>query len=381
MKILITATYFHPYSSGLSVYALRLARALASLGHEVCVVTSRYNKHLPSDECLDGVRVVRADVGMKLSKGVLMPGLPKVAKRWISWADVVNVHLPQFEAFVYARLARKLKKPLVVTYHCDLVMTGSWFGKLAGWGANLLSEAALAQADVIVQNTLDYAQSSRTLKKHLAKVVEVPTPVVLQEPSPEKGELSHREFGLGMNDKVIGLAGRVAREKGYEILAEALPVILAKYPTARVVHAGSWKGVIGEEDYQAKLEQLIRPFGEKWKSLGFLTDEAFLRFLAACDVLVVSSLNPTESFGIVQIEALSQGTPVVASDLPGVRQPVLRTGLGRIVPFRDAGALAEAIIEVLDQGRDARKLPLEYLTQFRHDKVALRYQDIFETLV
>jgi glycosyltransferase involved in cell wall biosynthesis len=152
-----------------------------------------------------------------------------------------------------------------------------------------------------------------------------------------------KKFGLSDNDKVLGLAGRVASEKGYEYLAQALPLVWEKYPTARVVHAGSWKGVIGEEAYLAKVEAMIRPFGDKWKSLGFLSDEEFMRFFAACDVLVFSSLNATESFGIVQIEAMSKGTPVVASDLPGVRQPVLQTGMGRIVPVRDPAALAEGI--------------------------------------
>jgi len=139
--------------------------------------------------------------------------------------------------------------------------------------------------------------------------------------------------------------------------------------------------VIGEEAYLAKVEALIRPFGDKWKSLGFLSDEDFMHFFAACDLLVYSSLNATESFGIVQIEAMSQGTPVVASDLPGVRQPVLQTGLGRIVPVRNAAALAEGIISVLDESGEARIIPEFYLKQFEQKKVAERYQEIFVSLV
>ncbi len=381
MKVLITSTYFHPYSSGLSVYALRLARGLVGLGHEVCVLTSQYDKKLASEENLDGVKIVRVKVGMKLSKGVLMPGLPVQAKRWVDWADVVNVHMPQFEAFVVARLAKRLKKPLVVTYHCDLVMSGGWFSRLAGWGTNLLGKQMLKQAQVIVQNTLDYARHSSVLQAYLDKVLEVPTPVVFLEFTPGEKLDFRKKFGLAETDKVLGLAGRVASEKGYEYLAESLPLVWKKYPTARVVHAGSWKGVIGEEAYLAKVEAMIRPFGEKWKSLGFLSDEDFLRFFAACDLLVFSSLNATESFGIVQIEAMSQGTPVVASDLPGVRQPVLQTGLGRIVPVRDASALAEVILSVLDESDDAWLIPESYLKKFGQEKVAERYQEIFASLV
>lgn len=381
MKVLITSTYFHPYSSGLSVYALREARGLVGLGHEVCVLTSQYDPKLALEESLDGIKIVRVKVGMKLSKGVLMPGLRAQAKRWIQWADVVNIHMPQFESFVLARLAKQLRKPLVVTYHCDLVMSGSWFSQLAGWGTNLLGKQALQQARVIVQNTLDYARQSRVLTHFLEKTVEVPTPVVFLEANPDDGRAFRERFSLAESDKILGLAGRVASEKGYEYLAQALPLVWEKYPTVRVVHAGSWKGVIGEETYLAKVEEMIRPYGEKWKSLGFLSDEDFMRFFAACDLLVFSSLNATESFGIVQIEALSQGTPIVASDLPGVRQPVLQTGLGRIVPVRDAAALAQGIISVLDAGENARIIPRSYLAQFEQEKVAERYQEIITALV
>lgn len=381
MKILLTATYFHPYSSGLSVYALRIARGLVANGHEVCVITSQYDRRLVTEENLDGIKIVRVKVGMKLSKGVLLPGLKTIANKWVAWADVVNVHMPQFESFVFACLARQMKKPLVVTYHCDLVMSGNWFSRLAGWGTNFLGKQALKQAKVIVQNTLDYARHSNVLKAYLEKVVEVPAPVVFLESPREDKKAIRERFGLAESDRVLGLAGRVASEKGYEYLAQAFPTVWQKYPTARVVHAGSWKGVIGEEVYLARVEEMIRPFGEKWESLGFLSDEDFMRFFAACDLLVFSSLNATESFGIVQIEALSQGTPVVASDLPGVRQPVLQTGIGRIVPMRDAAALAQAIISVLDKGSEARIIPGSYLKQFEQEKVAERYQEIFASLV
>ena len=381
MKVLITCTYFYPYSSGLSVYALRLAQGLVALGHDVCVLSSQYDQKLSSEENLDGVKIVRVKVGMKLSKGVIMPGLRVQAKKWIAWADVVNIHMPQFESFLIATLAKQLGKPVVVTYHCDLVMSGGWFSRLAGWGTNLLGKQTLSQARVIVQNTLDYARHSKVLKPYLDKVVEVPTPVVFLETALGEMKALRERFGLDENDKVLGLAGRVATEKGYEYLAQALPLVWQKYPAARVVHAGSWKGVIGEEAYLAKVEKLIEPFGDKWKSLGFLSDDDFMRFFATCDLLVFSSLNATESFGIVQIEAFSQGTPVVASDLPGVRQPVLQTRIGRIVPVRDSAALAQGIISVLDDGDEARIIPESYLKQFEQEKVAERYQEIFASLV
>jgi hypothetical protein len=65
-------------------------------------------------------------------------------------------------------------------------------------------------------------------------------------------------------------------------------------------------------------------------------------FFAACDVVVVPSLNSTETFGLVQVEAMLCGTPSIASDLPGVRRPPRMTGMGEVVPIGDSSALAEA---------------------------------------
>lgn len=378
----MSCSYFEPYKSGLSIYALRVARALVALGHEVTVLTSQYEQSLALEEDLAGLRVVRVPVSMRLSKGVIMLSLAKVAKKWVQWADVVNLHLPQFESFVLSRLAKRLGKPLVVTYHCDIVAGGSWFEKLAVWGTSLLGRISLKRADLIVQNTMDYAQHSPVLKHYLDKTIEIPTPVNVSTVSDESVRDFRSRIGLAEDDVVLGLAGRVAREKGYEYLVEALPAILAQVPEARVVHAGSWKGVIGEEAYQERINAMVEGLGDRWMSTGYLSDEDFLAFFAACDVLVFSSLNSTESFGIVQIEALSQGTPIVASDLPGVRQPVLKTGMGRIVPLRDGEVLAAAIVDVLrDKKAGKFGIPNNYIGEFSQKKVALRYLEAFERLL
>ena len=383
MKILISSTYFEPYKSGLSIYALRLARGLVERGHEVVVLSSWYQDGLAREALLDGIRVVRVPVGWRLSKGVIMPSLRRVAEPWVRWADVVNLHLPQFESFVLSALAKRMGKPLVVTYHCDIVAGASLFEKLAVWGTSLLGRLSLRWADVIVQNTLDYASSSPVLSHYLSKTIEIPTPVNVSTVSDDEVASFKVRFGIASDDIVLGLAGRVAREKGYEYLLEALPLVLEAFPNARVVHAGAWKGVIGEEAYQARITEMASGFGEKWMSTGYVSDADFLAFFAACDVLVFSSLNSTESFGIVQIEALSQGTPIVASDLPGVRQPVLRTGMGRIVPIRDGNALASAIIDVLSERADGarREIPHTYLADFSQEQVALRYEKEFERLI
>jgi len=380
MKILISSTYFHPYSSGLSVYALRLMEGLADLGHEVVVLTSQYKKELELSERFGKALIVRVPVAAKVSKGVLMPTLPKVAEQLIEWADVVNIHLPQFEGVLLSRIAKKMGKPVLATYHCDLVMKGA-LNKVAGSVTTMLGNEVLKNANIIVQNSLDYAENSPVLMRYLGKIVEVPTPVTVQTLPKKSADSFRHKFGIKNNEKVIGLAGRVATEKGFEYLVMAMPAILAAYPQARIVHAGSWKSVVGEEKYQKLIERFIRPLGDKWDALGYLDDKDFEAFFAACDVLVFSSLNATESFGIVQIEAMAQGTPVVASDLPGVRQPVLQTGLGKLVPLRDSDAIAQAVIEILRKSEAGRFIPSDYLVKFQQAEVAKHYESLISLLV
>ena len=382
MKILISSTYFLPYSSGLSVYALRLAEGLSDLGHEIVVLTSQYNDELQRLEDQGKFQIVRVPVMAKLSKGVLMPGLGKAARKWIAWANVVNLHLPQFESLLLSRIAQQFGKPVLVTYHCDLVAsTGGALDKLAVLVTTAIGKKVIADSSLVVQNSLDYAENSPVLSQYLEKVVAVPTPVNAQKVSADRLAAFYEKYDIKKDEKVIGLAGRVATEKGYEYLAMALPAILEAYPEARVVHAGTWKSVVGEQAYQAQVESYIQPFGQKWISLGYLSDNEFEAFFAACDVLVFSSLNATVSFGIVQIEAMTQGTPVVASDLPGVRQPVSQTGLGIIVPIRDPGAIAKSVIEIFRAGEKARFVPAEFLQKFQQESVARHYEELTRLLV
>ena len=120
LKVLIVLTYYRPHTSGLTIYAERLARGLAARGHEVTILTSRYARDLPKTEEAAGVRVVRAPVLFRISKGVIMPTFGWLAWKLVRRADVLSLHLPQFDAAGVAMRGRWLKKPTVITYHCDL---------------------------------------------------------------------------------------------------------------------------------------------------------------------------------------------------------------------------------------------------------------------
>ena len=132
MRILIALTYYRPHYSGLTLYAEREARALAARGHQVTILTSRFDDQLPAREITDGVEIVRPKVRLRVSKGVIMPSLPVIAWSLIRKADVVHLHVPQLDAALIAIMARLAGKPVVLTYHCDLLLPG---GRAELWRA------------------------------------------------------------------------------------------------------------------------------------------------------------------------------------------------------------------------------------------------------
>ena len=350
MKILIALTYYQPHKSGLTVYAVRQARALAELGHEVTVLTSQYDRSLPTSEISDGVKVIRVPVSFRLSKGVVMPRMPLKAWQLIGDVDVVNLHVPQMDAALLALLSKLRKKPVMLTYHCDLQMPMGWFNQVAGWAANLANRIAAALADVIVHNTRDFAEHSPFLQRYLDKLTVIQPPIIGTPVEDSDLDTFRRKYDIKPGRRIIGMVARLATEKGVEYLVQAMPKVLETQPDAQVIFVGEYLHVFGEQAYREKLLPLIDALGDHWTFLGVVSEADKSAFYHVCDVLVLPSINSTESFGMVQVEALTCGTPVVATDLPGVRQPVCTTGLGRIVPVMDAPALGEAILKLLESG-------------------------------
>lgn len=129
MKILTVLTYYRPHTSGLTIYAERLARAFARRGHQVTVMTTQYDPSLLLEETLDGVRIIRIPVAARISKGVIAPTFGWVATKLVAQHDVVQMHLPQFDAPGVAGRARLLRKPAVLTYHCDLLLPPGFFNR------------------------------------------------------------------------------------------------------------------------------------------------------------------------------------------------------------------------------------------------------------
>lgn len=378
MKFLIELTYYRPHTSGLTIYAERLARALVKRNHAVTILTSQYDQQLPAKENIDGVNIVRVPVLMRISKGVVMPSFGLVAQKLIMEHDVLSLHLPQLDAAGLAFRGRIFKKPTIITYHCDLRMPPGAISWAANQSVNLMNNLAALFTHRIVAYTQDYADNSSYLKKYSHKIRIIPPPVEL--PNVTQNQILKFNYinNPTKHHPIIGIAARFASEKGIEVLLKSLDSIIQKYPNAQVWFAGPYRNIIGEEIYLERLSPVIAKFENSghWKFLGLLNPEQMAAFYPNLDVLVLPSLNSTESFGLVQIEAMMNGIPVVASDLPGVRQPVKMHNFGKIFLVGDSSALTNSITDLLEHPIKGKINSLEIKNHYSPDSIVTEYENL-----
>ena len=383
MKILTVLTYYRPHTSGLTIYAERLARAFVRRGHEVTVMTTQYDPSLPREEIMDGVKIIRVPVAVRVSKGVIAPTFGSVATTLVRAHDVVQMHLPQFDAPGVALRGRFFGKPAVLTYHCDLLLPPGFFNRFVNMVVDFQNNMAGLFSNHIVTYTQDYADNSPYLSRFASKLTPILPPVELPTPPPGAVQAFAETHQTKARHPVIGMVTRFASEKGVEVLLDALPTILQKYPNAQVLYAGQHQNVMGEQAYFDRLIPKIREYESSghWKFLGNLTPVQLAALYPNLDVLTVPSLNSTEAFGLVQIEAMMNGVPCVPSALPGVRQPVTMHGMGRVARIGDAADLAESILTVLNEPQKFKGDVASIQKSYNPDSIAQEYEKLFAKLM
>jgi glycosyltransferase involved in cell wall biosynthesis len=217
-----------------------------------------------------------------------------------------------------------------------------------------------------------------TRSPHRGKVRIILPPVVIPDPTPAGVAALRARIGLKEDERVIGFAARFAFEKGAGYLMNAIPYILKEFPKIRLLFAGPYgKDVIGETIWD-DMQPLIKQYAPYLHFLGTLNPAQMADFFTVCDVITVASINKTESFGLVQVEAFMCGTPVVATNLPGVRVPVTMTGMGEIVPIVDAAGLAAGVIKVLRDRPVYVKPRTEIMRTFELAATVDAYERLFE---
>jgi len=372
----VTAT-FPPYLAGTGNVCYYSARELARLGHDVTVFTSSHGFG-PFDSPAD-VRVCRLPTPLRLGNAPLVPGLLKVGG-----FDLIHLHLPFIFGSELTWLNARIRGiPYVCTYHNDLIGFSYRRPLFYVYQASIL-RLVIRDAARFLPTTVDYVRASRIggLIQQLGdRVVEVPNGVdtVLFQPDIDCRTLQSL-YGLDNEDSIVLFVGALDRAhhfKGVGILFKALARLKDDRVKALVVGGGELL------DYYRRQAQRLG-VGDRVIFVGQVPQKELPRYYALCKCLVLPSTS-TESWGIVLLEAMACGKPVVASSLPGVRA-VVNDGVDGLLVQPASVADLQCKLEMLladatlrsDMGQQGRaKVEEKYTWQ----KIARRLEHVYHDVL
>ena len=376
MRIIQTPVRFHPFIGGVENYVYNLSQVLAKLGLEVKVICAN-EPECRMSESIRGIEVKRLQYIGKIANTNITPGLPLalLAEDF----DVIHAHLPTPWSSDWSAFAAKAKgKPLVLTYHNDIVGKG-FEGNIAGLYNSTGLQLLLKAASRIIITQPNYISASIYLKNHKNKIKVVPNGVDTNRFRP-KGEgekrLKSRKvlFFLGVLDKFH-------KYKGLDCLLKAMLIVKREMPDIKLAVGGSGELQGHYMDMAVRLG-----LSKNVEFLGRIPEETLPECYNRCDAFILPSVSAKqEGFGIVLLEAMACAKPVISTEIVGVAEDVKRSDAGRIIQPKDAGALAQAILEVFrnkeeagEMGRRGRRLVEE---KYTWEKVGKEMVRIYKELI
>jgi len=334
LRVLQVGKFYPPDEGGMETHLEGLCRHMRAHADLEVLVASRTRRTV--HEVIAGVPVTRVGTLATIRSAPICPEL-----RWRirdSQADIVHLHHPNPSAFLSYLLSGHRGR-LIVTYHSDVVQQ-----RLLNMIYEPIVRAVLQRADAIIVSSQEYLDSSPMLGRYADRCVVIPMAI-----DPEQFAVADAAAVAAIRqaygDRVILTVGRLVYYKGMEFLMRAMPDIRA--------HAL----VVGQGPMRDALELEARALGVAGRVtfLGHVPDTA--PYYHAADVFVLPSHLRSEAFGIVQLEAMASGIPVVNTRIPSGVPGVSVDGLtGLTVAPGDPGALADAVNALLDQPARARAL-------------------------
>ena len=327
---------YPPYVGGVEASVHEVAKRLARR-HQVRVICADEPRGAPAE--VEGVEVVRLPWRFKAANTNLCFGLKAAIRR--ERPDVIHTHLPTaFFAGRAASVAQEMGLPLVLTYHNDVAGEG-----IKGLAAEVYNRVFLPR--LLKASTRIVATNPRHSPK-IENPVIIPWGVDTDRFRPTEPPGTPLTIGF------LSLLDIHHRYKGLEVLFEALRLL----PDVRLRVGGKGED---RDFYQRRAEEL--GVADRVEFLGFVQD--LNAFYGSCHVFALPSTDLREGFGLVLLEAMACGRPVITTPIVGMAMDIEKTGAGAVVPPNDPAALAEALRNLKDLpelGRRARRLVEERYT-------------------
>ena len=327
-KVLHIGKFYPPHKGGMETHLRDLCAGLSrSLDVEVIVANDSRRTELASP---GGIPVTRVGTPINVLGAPISPGTARLVRD--ARAQIVHLHFPHPTA-AFAFLASRVDAPLVISWHSDIVRQ-----RIATMLIEPLMRRVLARCGALIAGSDAYLDSSPVLSANRARCHVIPYGVPVEKfahaNAAPVAELRRRH-----GDRIILAVGRMIYYKGFEHLVRAMAGVRGTLVIA------------GDGPMRARLEREAREPGIAGRVVfaGRVPDSELIELYHACDVFALPSIARSEAFGIVQLEAMACGKPVVNTRLDSGASQVSIDGVtGLTVAPGDSLALASALNTLLD---------------------------------
>lgn len=363
MRIGMVCPYSFDVPGGVQSHVLQLARVMHERGHGVSVLApSSPDADLP-DYVVSGGKAVPIPYNGSVARLRFGPATHRLVKRWLADGQFDVLHLHEPNAPSLSMLALNIAEgPIVATFHTSTTKS---------WTLTVFEPILRPMHEKIVGRIAVSDLARRWQMEALGSdAVEIPNgvDVALFADAP-------RLAGYPRAGRSVLFLGRYDEpRKGMAVLLRALPRLVERFPELEVL-------VVGRGD-EEELGERAGPLAGHLRFLGQVDDRQKASAMRSADVYCAPHTGG-ESFGIVLVEAMAAGTPVVASDLDAFRRVLEDGAAGLLVPVDDAEALAAGLIEVLeDDGLRRRYIEAAFDAVRRYDwsVVARQIMLVYETV-
>ena len=382
MKIAHIVCAFSPYYGGIGKVAEYMAEQLILKGHEIDIITPSYNTQKENNTNLN-FTVKRITPFIKFGKAAFIPSIFFSLNKY----DIIHFHYPFFGTTEILWLYKLLNKnsKIVISYHMDFI-ADTFFKKIMSIPSTIISPSLFKRSNKIIVSSLDYVNHSRIKKfytKNKEKFIEIP---FAADPLFDKNSFNNNEskilktkYNIPTDKKILLFVGGLDNAhyfKGLDYLLKAL-----KY-----INIPSHLVIVGDGDLKQKYLTIAKELGilNKIIFVGRVSDTKLVELYNLSDLFVLPSINMSEAFGIVLVNAMSCKKPVIASDLPGVRSVVEDNINGYLTKPKDYKDLVTKINTILKDKPKAEILGkngfVKYIKNYNWTSVGNKLEELYKQL-
>jgi glycosyltransferase involved in cell wall biosynthesis len=371
-KIVHFGKFYYPDPGGIERVTVSLSCGATRYGHSVTVVCFKRSAAI-REEVIDGVKVIRSPISKMLSSQPIGFNYFFECVRAAKNADIVHLHAPNILAALCTLFIRR-KSRLLVHWHSDVINKG-FLGELV----RPLEFAMLRRAEKVIAASPVYANFSVAVAPFRRKIEVVPYGTASNTIDVDHSDFFHSILTKFEGRKLVLAVGRLVPYKGFEVLIKA----------AQELCDDSFVVIVGSGPLESEIKRLIvdAKLEERVILAGRLNDADLQALFERATIFCLPSIHRAEAFGVVMIEAMAHGVPIVASDIPGSGVPwVNEHGVsGLNVPIGNPIALARACNEILTSpelhyklSQGARK---RYIAEFTEEVSVNRMMAVYNRML